>query len=158
MGSRRPPWSEFRAALEAVGFRPSKARGQNFLLDTNCARSIALDSGVGAGDFVLEVGPGCGFLSVHLAELGAELLAVEIDPRLAAIARRFLEPYPGVRLLEGDVLDGKHRLSPAVLEALPAIEPWHVVANLPYAITGPLLVTLSRQKRCAPTSRSRRAR
>lgn len=142
--SGRPPWSEFRAALEAAGFRPSKTRGQNFLLDTNCARSIARDAQVGPRDVVLEVGPGCGFLSVHLAELGVDLVAVEIDPRLAAIARRFLEPFPNVRLIEGDVLAGKHAVAPSVLAALPEREPWHVVANLPYAITGPLLASLAR--------------
>ena len=140
----RPPWSEFRAALEAAGFRPSKSRGQNFLLDGNMARSIARDSGVGAGDFVLEVGPGCGFLSVHLAALGVRLLGVEIDGRLLEVARRFLAPFEDVVFVEADVLAGKHRLAPEVAGRLPTDDDWHLVSNLPYSVAGPLLVVLSR--------------
>ncbi len=142
--SARPPWREFRAALAAEGFRPSKGLGQNFLLDTNAARAIALDSGVGRGERVLEVGAGCGFLSVHLAELGVELLALEIDPRLARIAARFLAPNPNVRLLVCDALAGKHALSARLRSELPASDPWHLVSNLPYSISAPLLVLLSR--------------
>jgi len=127
-----------------VGFRPTKGLGQNFLVDPNAARSIALDSGVGAGDRVLEIGAGCGFLTVHLAELGVELLAVEIDTRLIEVAARFLSGYSLVRLLRRDVLSGKHGLDPEVLAALPAEGPWDVVSNLPYSISGPALALLGR--------------
>jgi len=148
----RPPWRRFREALDAAGFRPSKARGQNFLVDGNMARAIAQDAGVGPGDRVLEVGPGCAFLSVQLAALGVELLAVEIDPVLAAVAREELAPFGNVELLEGDVLAGKNALSPAVVRRLErGVGPWHLVANLPYSISGPLLVLLSRLER-APES------
>ena len=140
----RPPWSAFRAALDAEGFRPTKGRGQNFLLDPNVARAIAGDARVGVGDRVLEVGPGCGFLSVHLAELGVDLLAVEVDPRLARVAARFLADRGNVRLLVADVLAGKHRLAPVVSAALWRDGPWHLVSNLPYAIAGPLLAVLAR--------------
>lgn len=143
-GARRPPWSEFRAALEARGFRPSKSRGQNFLLDGNMARSIARDGGVGEGDFVLEVGVGCGFLSVQLAALGVRLVGVEIDDRLFEIASRFLAPWDNVELLRADVLAGKHELAPEVLALLPTSEAWHLVSNLPYGVAGPLLAVLSR--------------
>lgn len=139
----RPPWSEFRAALDAAGFRPSKRLGQNFLLDDNMARAIAADAGVEPGRFVLEVGPGCGFLSVHLAHAGARLLAVEIDPRLAPIARRFLEPYPSAEVIECDVLASKSSLAAEVAARLPAAEPWTLCANLPYSISGPFLATIA---------------
>jgi len=127
-----------------VGFRPSKSRGQNFLLDGNMARSIARDSGVGAGDFVLEVGPGCGFLSVHLAALGVRLLGIEIDERLLEVARRFLASFEDIELVRADVLAGKHRLAPEVERRLPETDDWHLVSNLPYSVAGPLLVVLSR--------------
>lgn len=140
----RPPWPEFRAALDSVGYRPSRRLGQCFLLDENAARAIARDAAVGEGDVVLEVGPGCGFLSVHLAHAGARLHAVEIDPRLAAIAERFLAPYPGARVAVGDALAGKHRLGPAFLEGLPPPGvPWRLVANLPYSISAPLLALVA---------------
>jgi 16S rRNA (adenine1518-N6/adenine1519-N6)-dimethyltransferase len=142
-GGRRPPWSAFRAALEEEGFRPTKSLGQNFLVDANAARAIARDSGLAAGDWVLEVGAGCGLLSVHLLELGVELGMVEIDPRLARVAGRFLSGRTGWRLRVSDALAGKNALAPALLATIPERE-WHLVSNLPYSIAGPLLVLLSR--------------
>jgi 16S rRNA (adenine1518-N6/adenine1519-N6)-dimethyltransferase len=141
---RRPPWSAFRSALDAAGFRPSKTLGQNFLVDPNAARAIALDARLPEGAHVLEVGAGCGFLSVHLAELGVALLAAEIDVRLLAVARRLLAGYPNVRWWLGDVLDGKHALAPGLTAELPGTAPWHLVSNLPYSIAAPLLAVLAR--------------
>ncbi len=143
-GGRRPPWSLFRAELERVGFRPSKTLGQNFLVDPNAARSIAEDAGLAAGEQVLEIGAGCGFLSVHLAALGCELLAVEIDARLFEVAQRLLAGHAHVRWLHADALAGKHALEPRLVAELPDTGPWHVVSNLPYSISAPLLVLLAR--------------
>lgn len=143
-GGRRPPWSVFREALEAAGFRPSKSLGQNFLIDPNAARSIALDARLEPGAEVLEVGAGCGFLTLHLVELGLRVLAVEIDARLLEIAQRLLAGQPSVRWLQADALAGKHRLAPAVEGELPAAGPWHLVANLPYSISAPLVAVLAR--------------
>ena len=137
----RPPWSRFRRALEDAGFHPSKRLGQNFLLDENMARAIAEEAGVQPGERVLEVGPGCGFLSVHLAHAGAELLCVEVDPRLAPIAADFLAPYPSARVVLADALGGKNTLGPEVVAWLDAggERPWRLVSNLPYSISGPVL-------------------
>ena len=143
-GGRRPPWSVFRAELEAVGFRPSKSLGQNFLIDPNAAHSIAADAEFAPSAFVLEVGAGCGFLSLHLVELGAELLAVEIDARLLDVARRLLAGSADVRWWLGDALEGKHALAPGLAGELPADGPWHLVSNLPYSISAPLLAVLAR--------------
>ncbi|QDV06840.1 Ribosomal RNA adenine dimethylase [Planctomycetes bacterium Poly30] len=150
----RPPWAEFKRALDAQGFHPSRRFGQNFLLDDNMARAIASDATArGPNDvgersledrFVLEIGPGCGFLSVHLAHAGARLLAVEIDPKLAPIARRFLAPYPRAEVIEHDILASKSALNDVVLERLPGEgEDWTLCANLPYSISGPLLAICS---------------
>lgn len=135
----RPPWTEFRAALDAAGFRPSRRLGQNFLLDENAARAIARDARVPPGELVVEVGPGCGFLSVHLAHAGARLVAVEVDPRLAPIAESFLAPYPDAEVLCADVLAGKRRWNPEVLARVPRDAPWHLVSNLPYSVGGTVL-------------------
>ena len=150
----RPPWAEFKKALDAKGFHPSRRFGQNFLLDDNMARAIASDaSAPGPGEaeprslkgrFVLEIGPGCGFLSVHLAHAESRLLAVEIDPKLAPIARGFLEPYPGAEVIEHDIMASKSALNPEVEARLPAEgEDWTLCANLPYSISGPLLAVCS---------------
>ncbi len=148
VAGRRPPWREFRAALDAAGFHPSRKLGQNFLLDENTANAIARDGQVGEGDLVLEVGVGCGFLSTALLATGARLLGIEVDRRLYAIAEEFLTPLarPGqLELVRADVLAKKRELAPEVLERLPdAGEPWHLVSNLPYSIASPLLVSLSR--------------
>ena len=138
----RPAWKQFKAALQAEGFRPSRRFGQNFLLDENTARAIVTDAQVEDGERVLEIGTGCGFLTVHLAHAQVELLTVEVDLRLADVAEPFLEPYPRVQLLRGDVLAGKHALHPEVASWCSA-GPWHMVANLPYAISGPVLAIVA---------------
>ncbi|MEZ6018672.1 MAG: rRNA adenine dimethyltransferase family protein [Planctomycetota bacterium] len=127
-----------QARPRSPGFRPSRRFGQNFLLDENTARAIVHDAGVGPEDRVLEVGTGCGFLTIHLAHQVGTLLTVEIDLRLADVAQPFLDPYPSVTLLRGDILASKQRLNPEV-EAFAAAGPWHLVANLPYAVSGPVL-------------------
>lgn len=141
--ARRPPWATFREALEAAGFHPSRRLGQNFLLDDNMARAIAADAEIEPGRFVLEIGPGCGFLSVHLAAAGARLLAVEVDGRLAPIAAKFLAPFPDAEVLERDVLAGKNELDPDVAARLPEREPWTLASNLPYSISGPVLALVA---------------
>ncbi len=145
--SRRPPWGEFRAALDAAGFRPARRLGQNFLLDENMVWRIARDTELGSGDFALEVGAGCGFLTAEMATLGVELVSVEIDRRLFEIACGFLAPFgEQVRLLRTDVLAGKHAISPVVEDALGARgnRAWHAVGNLPYSVASPLIVVLAR--------------
>jgi 16S rRNA (adenine1518-N6/adenine1519-N6)-dimethyltransferase len=148
----RPPWSAFQAALRGAGFHPSRRLGQNFLLDENLARAIARDAKLEPGDQVMEVGPGCGFLSVHLAHEDIDLLAIEIDPRLAPIAAQFLEPYDRARVLECDILNGKHALNPEVLAELPeGSTPWYLVSNLPYAVSAPVLALVAEQPKPAKT-------
>ena len=139
----RAPWTVFRRELDALGFRPTKTLGQNFLVDPAAARSLADDAGLTRDDFVLEVGAGCGFLTLHLAERAGSVLAVEIDARLFEVARRVLGAHPRVRLLHADALASKHRLAPAVERELPT-GPWQLVANLPYSISAPLMVVLAR--------------
>jgi 16S rRNA (adenine1518-N6/adenine1519-N6)-dimethyltransferase len=144
---RSPPWASLRAELEAAGFRPSKSLGQNFLLDGNLARAIVEDAGLDACARVLEVGCGPGALTEPLARRGLEVLAVEIDPRLLALARARMAGFANVRFLEADVLAGKDRIAPQVLEELRPWPEWHLVSNLPYSVTGPLLASLSRLER-----------
>jgi 16S rRNA (adenine1518-N6/adenine1519-N6)-dimethyltransferase len=139
----RGAWRAWRERLEAIGFRPSRRLGQNFLLDENLARALVRDAGVQAGDFVLEVGPGLGCLTRPLLEAGARVLAVEIDARLLELLRESLDGREGFEALHADALAGKHELAPALRERLPAAGPWRLVANLPYSISAPLLAVLS---------------
>lgn len=132
-----------RALLSARGFQPSRLRGQNFLLDENILRAIVRDAEVAPGDRVLEVGCGPGTLTACLLDAGAEVLSVEIEPRLLSIARERIDPRASWRAIEGDVLASKSRLAPELEAALEEWESFDLVANLPYAITTPLLVLLA---------------
>lgn len=149
MSLRRPPWQEFKAALEAAGFHPSKRLGQNFMLDVNTARAIVADAGLEGPSFVLEIGVGCGFLSCEIVAAGHNLLGVEIDRRLFEIADDFLTPFaeeaPGqVELIRADALAKKRAIEPEILSKLPTDKPWHLISNLPYSVASPILVSLSR--------------
>jgi 16S rRNA (adenine1518-N6/adenine1519-N6)-dimethyltransferase len=139
----RAAWRDFRAELEALGFRPSRRFGQNFLVDENMVRAIVRDAQLGPGARVLEVGTGLGFLTLHLLREGCELVTVEVDPRLHELSGRALASERPCTRLACDVLDGKHALAPAVREALWTSGDWHLVANLPYSIASPLLVVLA---------------
>lgn len=142
--ARRPPWAELRRDLEARGFRPSRRLGQNFLLDENLARLIAREAELTPEERVLEVGAGCGFLTSHLLAEGARVLAVELDARLHELLGQRFSAEPSFELLHADILAGKHALAPAVLERLPAGEPWSLVSNLPYSVASPVVLLASR--------------
>jgi 16S rRNA (adenine1518-N6/adenine1519-N6)-dimethyltransferase len=139
---RRGPFSEYRALLEAVGFHPSRRLGQNFLLDENVVQAIVREAGVTAGELVLEIGAGIGFLTRALLDAGARVVAVEIDRRLHGIVAEELGAHPSLTLVRADVLAGKHQLAPEVACELPQGGEWRVVSNLPYQVSGPVLAVL----------------
>jgi 16S rRNA (adenine1518-N6/adenine1519-N6)-dimethyltransferase len=144
----RPPVprtrKEIRHALRGLGVRPSRALGQNFLADPGMLDRIAEASGAGPGDAVLEIGAGLGGLTGALVARGASVLAVEIDPPLAGFLRAAFAGEERVRVLEGDALDGRGGLAPALRDALPAGR-FLVAANLPYSVATPLVVALLRR-------------
>ena len=112
----RSPFGRYRDLLRARGFRPSRRLGQNFLLDPSLHRALADAAAVEAGDLVLEIGAGLGFLTRELARRRARVVAVEVDPRLHGILAEELPAFPdagrGVRLCLGDALDSSHRGKP----------------------------------------------
>lgn len=120
--------------MERHGVRPSRALGQNFLADPNTAERIVRLAGVGPGDRVVEIGAGLGSLTVALAGGDVDLIAVEMDRRLAHVLRTEAAP-PGVRVVEGDALrlDWGAVLGPGS---------WRLVANLPYNVATPLVIGL----------------
>ncbi|KAA3645068.1 MAG: ribosomal RNA small subunit methyltransferase A [Chloroflexi bacterium] len=112
--------------------RPSKSLGQNFLSDDNILARIVEAAGIGPKDTVLEVGPGLGSLTRHLAEAAEAVVAVELDKKLITPLETVLAPYDNVRIVQGDILD----LFPADL-GLP--DGYVMAANIPYYITSALL-------------------
>ena len=126
-----------RRRIAELGLRPTKQRGQNFLTDANTVRRIVAASGVGADDIVLEIGPGLGSLTLGLLDIGARVVAVEIDPVLAsALPTTVSDRAPGcsdrLTVLEADAL---------TVTDLPE-SPTTVVANLPYNVSVPVLLHL----------------
>jgi len=125
--------------LGAHGLAPRRSLGQNFVVDPNTVRRIARLSGVGPGDQVVEIGAGLGSLTLALAETGASVTAVEIDRGIVPLLRSIVEPV-GVHVVEGDALGlDWGRLVGGGARDAPS---WHLVANLPYNVATPLVVTL----------------
>lgn len=123
-----------RHILKTFGIRMSKRLGQNFLVDESVVAEIVRAAQLQAGDRVLEIGPGIGTLTQALAETGADVVAVELDKKLPEILAKTLAPYENVRIVQGDILK-------VDIESL-VQGPFKVVANLPYYITTPILMTL----------------
>ena len=140
----RDSFSRYREQLDAVGFRPSSSRGQNFLLDQTLHRWIAAQADAGAADTVVEIGVGLGFLTRELAMAAGRVLAVELEPRLLEIARRELRDFSNIEWLHADALSGPGRsLAPRIVEVAESCPGrMMVVANLPYSVSGPLLAEL----------------
>ena len=134
--------AEIRDLAGRVGIRPTKTLGQNFVIDGGTVRKIVRSAGVGEGEHVVEVGPGLGSLTLGLLEAGATVVAVEIDPVLArllpaTVAAHLPGTYPD---------DGPARLCVVGADALAVTElpgppPTALVANLPYNVSVPVLLT-----------------
>lgn len=122
--------------LATHGISPSRALGQNFVVDPNTVRRIARMAAVGPGDAVVEIGAGFGSLTLALADTGASVTAIEIDRFITPVLRTLVEPR-GVRVVQGDARAVDW---PSLLEARSAV----LVANLPYNIATPLLLDLLR--------------
>jgi 16S rRNA (adenine1518-N6/adenine1519-N6)-dimethyltransferase len=125
-----------RELLASHGLAPRRDLGQNFVADPNTVRRIAHLARIGPGEHVVEVGAGLGSLTLALAETGADVTAVEVDPGLAAILREVVAGLPNVAVVEADAM----RLDwPALLAGH---DEWVLVANLPYNVATPLLADL----------------
>ena len=116
--------TEVRQILTELDVRPSKALGQNFLIDGNILEIIIREADIRSRETVLEIGPGLGALTLKLADRAGKVIAIEKDGRLAEYIRRH---YPEVELIHGD----------ACKVDLPACD--SVVANLPYSISTAIL-------------------
>ena len=128
--------AEIRELAELLDLRPAKSLGQNFVIDGNVCQKIVRTAGVTANDVALEIGPGLGSLTLALLEVTPNVIAVEIDNRLA-------ERLP-ITVSEHNKSD--HRLTVLNIDALALrelpIAPTVLVANLPYNVSVPVLLHL----------------
>ena len=130
--------AEVRSLAAELDLRPTKQRGQNFVIDANTVRRIVREAGVGPDDVVVEVGPGLGSLTLALLEVGARVVAVEVDERLAerlpqTVAERAPEAAERLDVVAADALR---------VTELPGPSPTALVANLPYNVSVPVLIHL----------------
>jgi 16S rRNA (adenine1518-N6/adenine1519-N6)-dimethyltransferase len=133
-----PGAGDIRRLAAELGVRPTKTLGQNFVVDANTVRRIVRASALDPGDVVLEVGPGLGSLTLNLLDAAARVIAVEIDPVLArALPDTVGRHRPGavgrLHVVQADAV----RLARVELPA----EPTALVANLPYNVAVPVLLT-----------------
>ena len=117
----------------------SKKLGQNFLIKRGIVDEIVHAAELTPSEPVLEVGPGIGTLTQGLAQSGADVTAIELDRRLLEVLDTTLASYDNVRIVHGDVL----KLDvPTIMNH----KPFKVVANLPYYITTPIIMSLLESK------------
>jgi 16S rRNA (adenine1518-N6/adenine1519-N6)-dimethyltransferase len=129
--------TQVRELAERLEVRPTKQWGQNFVVDANTVRKIVRVAGVGPHDVVVEVGPGLGSLTLALLPVVKHVTAVEVDPRLAGALEetvRSLQPESAdkLRLVAADAL---------TVTRLPGPDPTALVANLPYNISVPVVLS-----------------
>ena len=125
--------------LQKYNFSFQKKFGQNFLIDPHVLDKIIAAAEITKGDFVLESGPGIGTLTQYLAEAAREVVAVEIDSTLIPILEDTLSAYDNVSVINEDVLKVDLR---KLAEERNGGKPIKVVANLPYYITTPIIMSL----------------
>jgi len=134
--------------LKELDVKPSKSKGQNFLLDEGVVEQMVEHAQVNKDDLVIEVGPGFGVLTRKLAEKAKAVLLIELDDKLAAYQRSVLLPeYKNLSLIHGDALSSEtfHRITDwlkrhAGDKSFEALDhSYKLVANLPYQITSKLL-------------------
>ena len=128
--------ADVRRLASELGIRPTKARGQNFVIDANTVRRIVRVAGVGADDVVVEVGPGLGSLTLALLPEVKRVVAVEVDDALARALPDTVAEFAPERSDRLDVVSADAMR----VRSLPSPEPSALVANLPYNVAVPVLL------------------
>lgn len=126
--------------LKKYGFSFKKSLGQNFLIDPNILRNIVGHADLTKDSAAIEVGPGIGALTEHLAREAGKVMSFEIDQRLLPVLEDTLSPYDNVKIVHSDVL--KADVKSLIDSELAGFKDIMVVANLPYYVTTPILMKL----------------
>ncbi|MCK6255116.1 16S rRNA (adenine(1518)-N(6)/adenine(1519)-N(6))-dimethyltransferase RsmA [Fictibacillus sp. KIGAM418] len=133
-----------KAILKKHGFTFKKSLGQNFLIDRNILNNIVAQADLTEESGAIEIGPGIGALTEHIARQAKKVVAFEIDQRLLPILSETLEPYPHVKVIHSDILEAD--VSQVIRQEFEGIEDIMVVANLPYYVTTPIIMKLLTEK------------
>ncbi|WP_150285665.1 16S rRNA (adenine(1518)-N(6)/adenine(1519)-N(6))-dimethyltransferase RsmA [Rummeliibacillus sp. TYF-LIM-RU47] len=130
--------------LKKYGFSFKKSLGQNFLIDPNILRNIVSHAELTKESAAIEIGPGIGALTEHLARSAGKVISFEIDQRLLTVLADTLSPYDNVKIIHSDIL--KADVSNILAEECENYNDIMVVANLPYYVTTPILLKLLMDK------------
>ncbi|MFJ7828452.1 16S rRNA (adenine1518-N6/adenine1519-N6)-dimethyltransferase [Psychrobacillus sp. OK028] len=126
--------------LKKYGFSFKKSLGQNFLIDPNILRNIVSHADLTKDSAAIEIGPGIGALTEHLARTAGKVVAFEIDQRLLPVLADTLSPYDNVEIIHADILEAN--VQQIFANQLQNYKDVMVVANLPYYVTTPILLKL----------------
>lgn len=126
--------------LNQYGFSFKKSLGQNFIIDPNILRNIVSYANLSEESGAIEIGPGIGALTEHLARNCKKVVAFEIDGRLLPVLEDTLSSYSNVKVIHSDIL--KADVAKVIEEEMQGIKDIMVVANLPYYVTTPILMKL----------------
>jgi 16S rRNA (adenine1518-N6/adenine1519-N6)-dimethyltransferase len=127
----RPPINVVQL-LRQYDLTPKKGLGQNFLVDETALECIADAAEISSDSAVLEIGPGLGNLTRHLANQARKLVAVELDERFLPVLNKVLAPWDNVEIVHGDILAQRP-------DSLMGESGYLVVANIPYYITSAVI-------------------
>ncbi len=133
--------ADVRRLAARLDLRPTKQRGQNFVIDGNTVRRIVRESAITGDDIVVEVGPGLGSLTLALLEVARRVVAIEVDDRLASLLAETVAAYAPEQAARPGAFTLVHADALRVTE-VPGPPPTALVANLPYNVSVPVLLHL----------------
>lgn len=148
MSRPRQTQSYLRSLFDQRGIAPRHRHGQNFLIDLNIHDLIVKSADLGPDDVVLEIGPGAGAMTALMASKAGAVVAVDVDPAMAALTAEATAEMPNVRVFHADALANKNTMNPEVIDSVRAglaVAPsrrFKLVANLPYNIATPIVTNL----------------
>ena len=128
--------------IQSLHIKPRKSLGQYFLINEPVARKIVASCNLSGKDTVIEIGAGCGALTSLLAEIAGNVIAIELDNKLADFLRTQLPAHVPVTVVNSDVLS--LNFSSLLNDQGKAV----LAGNIPYAITTPLFIKLLEEFRC----------
>lgn len=138
------PLTRVKNLLRRFDLKPKKRLGQHFLIDDTVVERIVTAAELTTADTVVEVGPGLGILTEELARRAGQVIAIELDTRLASLLRQTFSSLSTVTVINTDILqwnpsDIKGSKQDSAPNAQPSATSYKVAANLPYYITSPVL-------------------
>lgn len=136
--------SRTKEILNKYKFSFKKSLGQNFLIDVNILENIITHANIDKSAGAIEIGPGIGALTEQLAIHADKVVAFEIDQRLLPVLEDTLGAYSNIEVIHQDIL--KADVEAAIRTHFKENQPIHVIANLPYYITTPILMKLLRDR------------